>query len=49
MGGAGPNEGRVEVCYDRVYGTVCGDGNWDTIDAQVVCRQLGYPIEGEDG
>ena len=48
VGGAGPHEGRVEVCYNRVYGTVCGNQFWDTIDAQVVCRQLGYPIEGED-
>ncbi len=46
-GGSGPNEGRLEVCYRRVFVTVCGDDFWDTTDAQVVCRQLGYPIEGE--
>ena len=45
MGGAIAQEGRVEVCYEGVWGSICPSG-WSAIDAYVVCRQLGYTYSG---
>ena len=38
-------EGRVEVCSYGLWGTVC-QGDWNAIDAYIVCNQLGYTGTG---
>ena len=41
VGGASQFEGRVEVCLNRAWGTVCAYNNWDNQEVQVVCNQIG--------
>ncbi|XP_033891791.3 neurotrypsin-like [Acipenser ruthenus] len=41
VGGMGSHEGRLEVYYNRQWGTVCDDG-WTESNIQVVCKQLGF-------
>ena len=45
MEGENELEGRVEICYNGVWGTVCDNG-WDERDATVVCNQLGFGQSG---
>ncbi len=41
VGGPTSTEGRVEIEYHGIYGTICDDG-FDDTDATIVCKTLGY-------
>ena len=41
FGGDSENEGRVEIYYNNIWGTVCNT-YWGSSDSDTVCRQLGY-------
>ena len=48
IGGSSELEGRVEVCVNEIWSTVCDNG-WDDVDASVTCGQLGYSVNSEWG
>ena len=41
------SQGTVLICINEVWGTICSNG-WDSRDAAVVCRQLGFPSLGNN-
>ena len=41
VNGSTSSEGRVEICYNGVWGSVC-DSGWNDQDAAIVCLQLNF-------
>lgn len=46
VNGNDERQGRVEVCNNNAWGTVCDD-SFGTEEAQVACVQLGFSGDGE--
>lgn len=40
-GGSTVMEGRVEICFNETWGTIC-DNFWTSNDGNVVCNELGF-------
>ena len=41
LNGQNENEGRVNILYSNIWGTIC-DHSFTLENANVVCRQIGY-------
>ena len=47
VGGQTEMEGRVEMCINYIWGTVC-DNQWSPAHTKVVCRYMGFSeIDGK--
>ena len=50
VNGSSRHEGRVEVCFNETWGTICdyiSPWRWNISQADVVCQQLGYSGAGK--
>ena len=44
VGGEDEYEGRVEICQDGTWQSICQGSAWSQEDAVVTCRQLGHSL-----
>ena len=47
VAGMNPREGRLEICHNSIWGTVCDDG-FSEAAARVVCYSLGFGYVGRE-
>ena len=47
VNGTNELEGRLEICINNVWGTVCSQG-FTADDAEVVCNQLSFSFNGKE-
>lgn len=47
QGGSDSSTGRVEICHNDIWGTVCDDF-WSSTNARVACTQLGFSPAGKE-
>ena len=43
LNGSSPLEGRVEICINNAWGTICGN-QLSSSDPVIICQSLGYPF-----
>ena len=46
VNGSIPNEGRVEICIQGVWGSICRT-SWGSSESAIVCEQLGFQSESK--
>jgi len=46
VNGSVPYEGRLEICLNEVWGTIC-DTNWGSTQASIACSSLGFSASGK--
>ena len=46
VGGQKTTEGRVEICAYGYWATACYN-YWDSVETELVCKQLGFPSDGK--